>query len=135
MKPLKQLYNVEKGKLVADLFPEQIPNITLFMEQEIQRFLKNEEVIKSQWGGTLLTSDFWYKLVPNAERTIKKYGTKFSRNHRLFADQLFDGYQAFFTIHCLVEYSHNSDCNYILRQAIRLFFGCDKMILSHPNNK
>ncbi|SHL81098.1 hypothetical protein [Chryseobacterium polytrichastri] len=130
MKALQQMFNVEKGKLLADLLPEELPNITLFIEAEAQRFLNSEEQIKSQWSGTLVTSSLWYGLVRNVEKAVKKYGDKFRRNHRLFSEQLFDGYDALFTIHCLVECSLKEDCNYKLRLAIHLLFGAEKLIVT-----
>ncbi|PWN64114.1 hypothetical protein C1634_005845 [Chryseobacterium viscerum] len=121
--------------MIADLLPEEIPNITLFIEQETQRFLKNEELIKSQWKQSLVTSGLWFDLVRNIEKAVKKCGKKFQRNHRLFAHQLFDGYDALFTINCLIEYSLTEDCNQRLRLAIHLLFGIDPFIVTTPQIK
>lgn len=124
--------NVEKGKFLADLLPEELPNIILFIEQETERFLKDQQHIKSGWTATLVTVDFWYNLVDNVEKIIKKYGTKLSKNHRWFADQLFDGYDALFTIYCLVEYANKERCNPKLKNAVHLFFGAIKLELTNP---
>ncbi|MBT2559865.1 hypothetical protein J7E50_18250 [Pedobacter sp. ISL-68] len=128
MKPLEKMNNVEKGKFLADLLPEELPNITPFIEQEIQRFLKNEDHNKSIWKGTLITADFWYSLVRNVEKAIKQYGSRLHKNHRWFADQLFDGYNALFTINCLVEYASKVECNPKLRQGIHFLFSEAKII-------
>ncbi|KPH13370.1 hypothetical protein [Chryseobacterium sp. ERMR1:04] len=128
MKPLERMNNVEKGKMLADLLPEELPNITLFISKEIERFLKNEDHKKSIWKGTLLTANFWYSLVRNVEKAIKHCSSKLHKNHRWFADQLFDGYNALFTIHCLIEYASTAECNLKLRQGIHFLFSEAKVI-------
>lgn len=132
MKALEQMYNVEKGKLLADILPTELPNIILFIEQETKRFLTHEELFKSQWTATLVSSHFWFGLVRNVEETIKKCGNKLHKNHRWFADQLFDGYDGLFTINCLVEYSLTQSCNHRLKLAIHLLFGDKKFIVNNP---
>ncbi|MCT2561850.1 hypothetical protein [Chryseobacterium herbae] len=134
MKTIEQMFNVDKGKLLASLFPQEIPNITLLIEQETLRFLNNEELIKSQWTGTLVTANLWFDLVRNVEKAVKKYGNRFPKNHNLFRDQLFDGYDALFTINCLIEYSLTKDCNHRLKLAIHLLFGSEKFIANVPKN-
>jgi len=134
MKALEQMYNVEKGKLLADLLPTELPKITLFIAQQAQRFLKNEELFKSQWKATLVSSHLWFGLVRNVDNAIKKCGTKLHKNHRWFADQLFDGYDAIFTIHCLVEYSQTANCRHRLKLAIHLLFGDELLIKTEPEN-
>lgn len=131
MKTLENMNNVEKGKFLADLFPEELPNITQFIQQEIAHFSKNEADIRRHWTGNLVTHGFWFQLVQNIESAIKQCGNRLHRNHRWFADQLFDGYNALFTIYCLVEYTSKNECNHKLRQAIHLLFGEAKLILTH----
>lgn len=135
MKPLERMNNVEKGKMLADLLPEELPNITLFISKEIERFLKNEDHNKSIWKGTLITANFWYSLVRNVEKAIKQCGSKLHKNHRWFADQLFDGYNALFTIHCLIEYASTAECNLKLRQGIHFLFSEAKVIQTAQTDK
>jgi hypothetical protein len=130
MKAIDQMFNIEKGKLLADLFPQEIANITLFIEQETVRFLSSEELFKSQWTQGLVTSNLWFDLVRNVEKAVKKYRNRFRKNHNLFRDQLFDGYDALFTINSLIEYSLTKDCNHRLKLAIHLLFGADPFIAS-----
>jgi hypothetical protein len=130
MKTLERMNNVEKGKFLADLLPEELPNIVLFIQQEAQRFLQDEQRIKSGWTATLVTVDFWYGLISNIERSIKQCGSRLHRNHRWFADQLFDGYDALFSIYCLVEYSAKEECSHKLKQGIHFLFGETKLIVT-----
>lgn len=130
MKNLEKMHNVEKGKFLADLFPEELSNITRYIEQEITHFLKNEQHIRNYWTANLVTDAFWFQLVRNIEKAIKQCGNRLHRNHRWFSNQLFDGYNAMFTIYCLIEYSAKNDCNHKLRQAIHLLFGEARLVLN-----
>jgi len=123
MKALQHMNNVEKGKLLADLFPEQLPNIKAFIEQETACFIQREDYIRNLWSETFLSPNFWFGVVRDVEKIIKKYGSKLTKNSRLFADQLFDGYNEIYTIYCLIGYTTQEFCNYNLKQAIYLFFG------------
>lgn len=135
MKPLNKMNNVEKGRLLADLFPEQLENICNALAQQAEYFLKNEEHLKKTWVQTLITEGFWFELVRNAEKRAEKYGTKLHKNHRWFADQLFDGYDAVFTIYCLVEYASKAECDYKLRYAIYMLFSSEKLVLSNTKQQ
>lgn len=131
MKTLEKMGNVEKGKLLADLLPEELPNIVQYIEKEVQHFLKNEEEIKSRWMATLVASDFCFRLVRHVEKSIKQCGSRLYKNHRWFADQLFDGYDAIFTIYCLGEYAEKEECDFKLKQGIHFLFGDAKLTLTN----
>jgi len=123
MKALQQMNNVERGKLLADLFPEQLSNIKDYIEQVTAYFLKSEDYIRNLWRDTALTSNFWFGIVKDFDKITNKYGSKLTKNSRLFADQLFDGYNEIYTVYCLIEYAGKEGCNYNLQQAVYLLFG------------
>lgn len=130
MRALNEMNNVEKGYLLAKLFPESLKSLTLFVQQETERFRAQEEYIRSIWADrTLVTADFWYALVSNTEQVLKRYNVTLHRSTRVFSDQLFDGHNAIFLINCLVEYADREECNPKLKEAIHLLFGHDKMIV------
>jgi len=125
---MKPLNNLEKGRLLADLFPEQLENICKEVLKQAEYFLENEEHIRAHWAGSIVTDNFWYSLVQNAVRRTKECGNRLYKNHRWFSDQLFDGYDAVFTIYCLVVYATKAECNYRLRYCIYLLFGEEKLL-------
>jgi len=95
--------NVDKGKLLATLFPEQVQGI-LDSLTEAHAFLNdNEETLRSSWENSLITFDFWMQLAEQAHGITGNYGYKLAKSTSLFADQLFDGYIAIFTIGCIVK--------------------------------
>ena len=105
MKPLQNMNNVDKGKLLATLFPEQVQG-TLDSLTEAHAFLNNnEETLRNSWENSLITFDFWMQLAEQAHNIISDYGQKLSKSTSLFSDQLFDGYIAIFTIDCIAKQS------------------------------
>lgn len=70
MKALNEMNNVEKGYLLAKLFPESLKDLTVFVQQETERFRAQEEYIRSIWAKrTFLTADYWFSLVKNTEQS------------------------------------------------------------------
>lgn len=95
--------NVDKGKLLATLFPEQVQGI-LDSLTEAHAFLNNnEETLRNSWENSLITFDFWMQLAEQAHNIISNYGQKLSKSTSLFSDQLFDGYTAIFTTDCIAK--------------------------------
>lgn len=122
MKALNDMGNLDRGKLLADLFPEQLPNIILFIEQKAASFLQSDNEQTTFWGHPE-TDGFWSEVVTDIKQAIKKYAPRMAKNTRLFADQLFDGNNALFTIYCLNAYTRKPSCDPKLKQAITLLFG------------
>ena len=90
--------------------------------------------MRSIWADkTLITADFWFGLVGNAERVLKQYNVMLHRSTCVFSDQLFDGYNAIFLTNYLIEYADREECDRKLKEAIHLLFGCDKMIVLDLN--
>lgn len=105
MKALNQLNNVEKGKLLHQLFPREMPGLIDFIQGMCEAVKENEGLNRSKWGNGLFTFDFWLGLAGQLQTVTETYGEKLHGSSSLFADQLFDGYLACFTIHCIVTYS------------------------------
>lgn len=134
MKPLNKMDNVDRGRLLADLLPLELPKIIQYIETEAEQMCSNEQFIRSHWAGVLCTADFWFSLVANVDKRIKKCGSRLHTRHGWFADQLFDGYDALFTLYCLQEYAIKTECSHQLTQAIHLIFGEARLILTTPEN-
>lgn len=126
--------NVEKGYVLAKLFPEILKELTAFIQQETERFKEHEQYMRSIWvDKTLITSDFWYALVDNTANLLKRHNVMLHKSPRVFSDQLFDGLNAIFLTNCLIEFAEKEECDRHLKQAIHLLFGQDKMIVITPN--
>lgn len=105
MKPLQSMNNVDKGKLLATLFPEQVQGILESITAAHAFLNENEETLRSTWENTLLPFDFWLRLAEQAREIINNYGQKLAKSTSLFSDQLFDGYIAIFTIDCIAKHA------------------------------
>jgi len=110
MKPLDKLNNVEKGKLLFDLFPASIPKAIAFIQAVATMICNDPDNLKQQWENQFFSVELWLRLATNTKELIEKNGTSLHRSARRFADQLFDGYNALFTVHCLGQYSVNEAC-------------------------
>ncbi|MDC7217621.1 MAG: hypothetical protein PQJ28_01215 [Spirochaetales bacterium] len=105
MKPLQSMNNGDKGKLLATLFPEQVQGILDSLTAAYAFLNENEETLRNSWENTLLPFDFWLQLAEQAREIINHYGQRLAKSTRLFADQLFDGYVAIYTIDCIVKHA------------------------------
>ena len=105
MKTLTALNNVEKAKLLHELFPDEIPALLAFAKNLGLAIQEEQDRHRQKWDNGLFSFDFWLNLIKEAETKINKYGDTMQGSSRLFADQLFDGYIAMYTVHCLIVYT------------------------------
>ncbi len=122
MKSLEQLTNVDKAKLLHELFPHEMPALLQYINQACSIIETDKDTIQANWDNGLLTAGFWFTLSNNANRTIEKYGNKLEKSSRLFADQLFDGYAALFAVECIVKYAIQKSDNKKFIKAVEMLF-------------
>ena len=104
MNALNQMNNIEKGKLLARLFPNEIKSILNAMNSIYKMLIENKKEIVENWDNPLISSQRWYKLAELSNDIITKNNSKLISANR-FANELFNGYIAFFTIDCIVKYA------------------------------
>ena len=121
MKSLDKLNNVERARLLFDLFPDEKPAYIKFMDAAVQKIMSDEKELRENWEGKLITVDFWLRLAKTAENKINKYGSKLKASNRLFGDQFFDGYNAMLASHCLHQFKKITS-NQRFIKAIDVFF-------------
>jgi len=123
MKPLNNLNNVEKAKLLHELFPDEIPAILTFVKNLSITIEEEKEMLNSKWDNQLFSFSFWLSLAKDTEKKIDQYGKKLHKSSKLFADQLFDGYAALYLAHCLIQLtSQREHQNKKLVKAVELLF-------------
>lgn len=116
--------NLDKGLLLAKLFPEELNNIVKAIKKKAEYYQDNEKQIRSEWNGKgFFTAEYWYKLVTHTYTSIEKNQSMIWKRPRRFADQLFDTYYSIFPIACLIEYAQTETCDPKLKLAIELLFG------------
>lgn len=105
MKPIDKLLNGDKGRLLHQLFPAEMPGLIQFIKGMCLTLNEEEEKFRATWNNGLFSFDFWLFLCNEAAHKIDKYGTGLSKSGKVFADQLFDGHVGLFTVYCLTEYT------------------------------
>jgi ABC-type nitrate/sulfonate/bicarbonate transport system substrate-binding protein len=121
MKALNKLDSVDKGKLFAGWFPDEMQGFVEAVKGAYEYMVAHEAEIRETGEGVIYNVDFWFKVAANVAAAIEQYGKRLAKNQNLFADQLFDGYNALFTVDCLYKYQHKTN-NPKFVQAVRLLF-------------
>lgn len=123
MKTLAQLNNVERAKILFELFPREIPAFLEFQKAITDNLVRDPDQLKDKWENLFFQFDFWMRLVSDTQVILNKYGHKLGKSSRLFADQLFDGYNALYSAHSLHQYIQHGepeDARFI--HAVEVFF-------------
>lgn len=128
MKTLNQMNNLDRAYLIANLFPDELKKLAEFMKKESQFFQKNKEQIVSNWMEKHISAEFWYKLITDFEIAYHKNGARLYRNKKTFRDQLFDGYDALFSMHATIRFAEQKECSCEMKYAIYMLFGTKKLI-------
>lgn len=109
MQTLDHLNNVQRAKLLFELLPADIPAFVDFTKSLAQRVKENPDALREKWQTPLLNIEMWVRLARAVHEAIEKYGIKLSKSGRLFSDQLFDGYTALFSVHCLQQFVEHAE--------------------------
>jgi hypothetical protein len=109
MQTLHNLNNVQRAKLLFDLLPADIPAFVDFTKSLAEQAKENSDALREKWQTPLLNVEMWIRLAQAVHEAIEKYGSKLFKSGRLFSDQLFDGYTALFSVHCLQQFVEHAE--------------------------
>lgn len=68
MKTLDNLNNVEKARLLHELFPDEIPAILEYVKSLSITIEEEREMLNSKWDNQLFSFPFWLSLAKDAKR-------------------------------------------------------------------
>ena len=123
MQPLKLLNNVQKARLLHSLLSEEIPGFLAYLKEMAQTVSDSREELKKDWKDQQFGVDFWVELAEQAQKTLAKYPKDLAKSAGVFSDQLFDGYNAIFTVHALNQYILTGNpMDEKFKQAVALLF-------------
>ncbi|WP_139112876.1 hypothetical protein [Mucilaginibacter sp. PPCGB 2223] len=122
MKTIEQLMNVDKAKIIFDLFRDEIPEFLEYTQAIAEKVANDKEELLVNWNNPFLSYHQWLQLAERVASAIKKYDKNLTKSGNLFTNQLFDGYLAIFTNHCLEQYGLHRAKSPRFRQAIELFY-------------
>lgn len=121
MKSLIELTNTEKGRLLADLFPEELEPLVQSVLITCQYFMNHEDEIKDNWINGFTTLEFWKSTIRDVE-VICRLKIGLSKSSKIFSEQLFYGNAALFTMYCISQYASRENSNKKFQQAVQLVF-------------
>lgn len=105
MKALNDFTNVDKGRLLHQLFPHEMPALIDFIKGMCVAIQSNEEESRKAFSNSLFSFEFWIWLLRRVELIIDARRVLLLKSDKVFAEQLFEDYLACFTIHCIVVYA------------------------------
>ncbi len=124
MKPLNNCNNTEKGKLLHELFPDEIPQLLDHIREVCADLKVNREAYKSTWDFGLMTFDTWLSLAEKAEVIINKHRTNMIKSSKIFSEQLFHSYDymVLFVNERIVKYADKMSDKSKFKKAVDLLF-------------
>lgn len=105
MKALKDMSNVEKGKLLAELFPDKIPGILDYIDRYHYDLVEKKDMYSRNWNKNHITVEDWYAMAHDVFSRVVQQKKQMIKRSKRFADQLFDSERSQFTIRCIVRYA------------------------------
>lgn len=122
MKQLNLLTSPERAALLHQLFPDEINAFVAFLHEYAEQIRNNSTAFMEKHGEYLpFKAELWIALADDMCKRIPANGTLLIKNHRRFADQLFDGLTALFTIQAMQEYAAACDNSHFIL-AMELLF-------------
>lgn len=123
MQPLKVLNNMQKAKLLHNLWIDEIPEFLEYLAELTETVLNDKERIANEWNSPMLGVGFWLELADQVQKAVTEYPKDLNKNASVFAGHLFAGYTAIFTVHGLMQYialKKYTDPKF--KQAVELLF-------------
>jgi hypothetical protein len=100
-----------------------MPLLIAFIKEFTQSIITDPAKLKAKPIDQIHTTEFWQGLVNSAKGKLDLYGNRLAKRSRLFADQLFDGYNSLYACYCLPQYIRtDSYTNRKFRYAVLLLF-------------
>lgn len=122
MKTIDQLTNVDKARILFDLFKNEMPDFLDYTRSMGERISRDKEELIANWNNPFLSYHQWLNLSEQVLAAIKRYGKSLSKSGNVFAEQLFSGYSAIFTNHCLEQYGLHHAKSPRFARAVQLFY-------------
>lgn len=124
MKGLLAYSNVQKAKLLFDFFPNDIADLLAFEQEVAEKIVKDKDQLKaSATENQVFPAAYWVALAESSLKKLRAPESKLAKSAQAFSEQLFTGDAAFFSKHCLLQFSASPRCkNGRFRQCVDLFF-------------
>jgi hypothetical protein len=122
MKTIDQLTNVEKAKVIFALFKDEMPEFLTYTQTIADKVIKEREELIANWTNPFLSYHQWLNLAELVNNIIKRQEKGLAKSGHVFSEQLFGGYLALFSNHCLEQYGTHKAQSLKFKYAISLFY-------------
>ena len=125
MKPLQFLNNIEKGRLLAGLFPERLPEILRAIQDGCTDLTRNELTLRPLWDNSLFRFDLWYRLAAGAAEAACCFSSSPPKGTQQLTEKIFSGHTALYTIDCIARHADTLPDvpeNASYKAAVRMLF-------------
>ena len=122
MNTIDQLTNVGKAKIIFELFKNEIPAFLEYTQTIAGKVAVEQEELKANWTNPFLSYHQWLGLSEQVSGIIKRHHKSIVKSSNVFSEELFGGYLALFTNHCLEQYGTYKAQSPKFPQAISLFY-------------
>lgn len=125
MPTLKEMNNVQRAKLLCSLIPEEIPKFLEALQQYCDTITSDQAAVHRSFENNpnpIISAGEWIYIAQDVQVSLGKCKERLHKSSNLFADQLFGGYLALFTSHCVNLYKEGLPEDNKFRQAAALLF-------------
>lgn len=92
MQPIAQMNNVQKSRLLHELFPDEIPGLINYTENLCLSIAEHKEQLATRWQHPLISIELWLELADEVRSLIEQKRVNIERSGIVFSEQLLPGY-------------------------------------------
>ncbi|MEO7214963.1 hypothetical protein [Mucilaginibacter sp.] len=83
MKTIEQLTNIDKAKIIFDLFKEEIPEFLKYLQSMAEKIAHDKDELIANWSNPFLSYHQWLNLAEQVSATVKRYGKNLEKSSNL----------------------------------------------------
>ncbi|MCX2476048.1 hypothetical protein OQZ33_17070 [Pedobacter sp. MC2016-05] len=127
MKALKLLTGEDKAKLLHELFPEEMENLVIYINEFYinefcAHFSANTEAYRKDWKNGLISFNYWIALSKETAGIISMEKRNLIKSSKLFSEQLYFSCTSLFVTDCIVKFSDQKSENDKSKLMVNAFF-------------
>lgn len=122
MKPVTQLDNTAKAKLLHELFPEEVKPFIDHLKQVCLDFDQRQQQYRESWNFGFFSFDEWLSLSRQTMQRIEKFEFNIVRSSKIFSDQLCFNHQALFVNDRIIKYASGISTNEKFKQMVQVLY-------------
>jgi hypothetical protein len=122
LKPLKDMVNSEKARLLHELFPDEMPKLLEDIKAVCTDFQERKEEYTKNWNDGFVPFNYWLSLSQETANIIKRHGLTMVKSSRVFSDQLFYTYTFLFVNDRIIKYAERVSEDEKFKQAVKMLY-------------